>query len=130
MAGLLKLLGKAGKAAIKSKHAPAVAGTAAVGAGAGYVLTDTGVLQFDPWGDKKEAYEQKKGEEFIKQEAYDRSAEEAKEAYDRSQMVEAPLNSFGMETPEQQEERIHQMHADGIINQEEYKFLIEAITRY
>jgi len=101
-----------------------------VGAGAGYVLTDTGVLQLDPWGDKKEAYEQKKGEEFIKQEAYDRSAEEARQAYDRSQMVEAPLDSFGMETPEQQEERIHQMHADGIINQEEYKFLLESITRY
>ena len=127
MLGLLKLLGRGGKAALKSKHAPAVAATTAAGVGTGYGLAKTGVLQFDPWGDKQEAYEQKKGSEFIKQEAYDRSSQEAQEAYARSQEVEQDPFGYGIETPEMQQERIHEMYTEGLINQDEYNFLSKAI---
>ena len=72
MAGLLSMLGKAGQVGKKIVKSPSFAvggGTAA----AGYGLSKAGVLQFDPWGEKQSAYEQKLGEEFIKQEAYKRS---------------------------------------------------------
>ena len=42
------------------------------------------MIQFDPWGEKKEAYERDLGEKFIKQEAFDRSKAEQQKAYQRS----------------------------------------------
>ena len=82
--GLLNLIGRGAKRAISSKYFPAVAGTAAVGGAAVAGGVKSGVIQFDPWGEKKEAYERDLGEKFIKQEAFDRSKAEQQEAYQRS----------------------------------------------
>ena len=82
--GLLNLIGRGAKRAISSKYFPAVAGTAAVGGAAVAGGAKSGLIQFDPWGEKKEAYERDLGEKFIKQEAFERSKAEQKRAYERS----------------------------------------------
>jgi len=95
MAGLLNLLGRAGKGAIKSKYAPAVGLTAGAGIGAGYGLGKAGVLQFDPWGEKKEAYERHLGSEYIEQEAYERSKKKQEAAFKRSKQVDKDQFGYG-----------------------------------
>ena len=74
MANLLSLLTRAAR----SPSARAAGLTAGVGAGAGYGLGKAGILQFDPWGEKREAYERDLGEQYIKQEAFERSKKEQK----------------------------------------------------
>jgi hypothetical protein len=95
--GLLNLIGRGAKRAISSKYFPAVAGTAAVGGAAVAGGAKSGVIQFDPWGEKKEAYERDLGEKFIKQEAFDRSKAEQQEAYQRSK---GKKDQFGYGTVE------------------------------
>ena len=51
--GLLNLIGRGAKRAISSKYFPAVAGTAAVGGAAVAGGAKSGLIQFDPWGEKK-----------------------------------------------------------------------------
>ena len=74
MANLLSLLTRAAR----SPSARAAGLTAGIGAGAGYGLGKAGILQFDPWGEKREAYERDLGEQYIKQEAFERSKKEQK----------------------------------------------------
>ena len=74
MANLLSLLTRAAR----SPSARAAGLTAGVGAGVGYGLGKAGILQLDPWGEKREAYERDLGEQYIKQEAFERSKKEQK----------------------------------------------------
>ena len=76
MAGLLGLLGPG----------VAAAGAGALGVDKATEALTGGGIQFDPWGDKKEAYERHLGSEYIEQEAYDRSKRKQQQAYEQSKV--------------------------------------------
>ena len=93
MANLLSLL----KRAARSPSARAAGLTAGVGAGVGYGLGKAGILQLDPWGEKREAYERDLGEQYIKQEAFERSKKQQQKAYKKSKKQDKDQFGFGVD---------------------------------
>tara|TARA_R100000700_G_scaffold16772_1_gene22962 strand:- start:6741 stop:7160 length:420 start_codon:yes stop_codon:yes gene_type:complete len=85
MMGLLKLLGPGALAA----------GAGAYGVDKATEAMTGGGIQFDPWGEKREAYERDLGSKYIEEEAYQRSKKKQEEAYERSK---GDKDSFGYGT--------------------------------
>ena len=81
MPGLLGLLGPG----------VAAAGAGALGVDKATEALTGGGIQFDLWGDKKEAYERHLGSQYIEQEAFERSKKKQQDAYMRSKAGKDPF---------------------------------------